>query len=66
VVETNLVFAAFAGQSAVDLVARLRAEGVLSNPEGSRPEVVRFVTHCDVSREMVREAARRVASVVSP
>jgi threonine aldolase len=66
VVETNLVFAAFAGKSAVDLVARLRAEGVLSNPEGSRPDVVRFVTHCDVSRDGVREAARRVASVVSP
>jgi threonine aldolase len=60
-VETNLVFAAFAGRSAVDLVARFREAGVLANPEGSRPDVVRFVTHLDVSRGDVLEAARRIA-----
>jgi threonine aldolase len=60
-VETNLVFALFAGRSAVDLAARFREAGVLCNPEGSRPDLVRFVTHLDVSREDVLEAARRVA-----
>jgi threonine aldolase len=65
-VETNLVFAAFAGRSAVDLVARFREAGVLANPEGSRPEIVRFVTHLDVSRGDVLEAARRVSGAVPP
>ena len=62
-VETNLVFATFAGRSAVDLVGAVpRAAGVLANPEGSRPDIVRFVTHLDVSRGDVLEAARRVAA----
>src|SRR5512137_656883 len=65
-VETNLVFAAFAGRSAVDLVARFREAGVLANPEGSRPDIVRFVTHLDVSRGEVLEAARRVSAAVPP
>jgi threonine aldolase len=60
-VETNLVFAAFAGRKAAELAPRLAAQGVLANPEGSRPEVLRFVTHLDVSREDVDEAARRIA-----
>ncbi len=64
-VETNLVFAAFTGRSAVDLVARFREAGVLANPEGSRPDLVRFVTHLDVSRDDVLEAARRVAVAVA-
>jgi threonine aldolase len=64
VVETNLVFAAFAGRSAVDLVAAFRKAGVLSNPEGSKPDVVRFVTHLDVSRADVLEAARRIEGVI--
>jgi threonine aldolase len=63
-VETNLVFAAFAGRSAVGLVARFREAGVLANPEGSRPDVVRFVTHLDVSHGDVLEAARRVAGAI--
>jgi threonine aldolase len=63
-VETNLVFASFAGRSAVDLVARFREAGVLANPEGSRPDLVRFVTHLDVSRDGVLEAARRVAAAL--
>jgi threonine aldolase len=64
-VETNLVFAAFAGRSAADLSQRLAREGVLSNPEGSRPDVLRFVTHLDVSRADVDEALRRVARALA-
>ncbi len=64
-VETNLLFASFPGRSAVELVAKFRAVGVLANPEGSLPDLVRFVTHLDVSRTDVLEAARRVAGVVA-
>jgi threonine aldolase len=60
-VETNLLFVAFEGRSAADLSRRLAAEGVLANPEGSRPDVLRFVTHRDVSRDDVDEALRRAA-----
>src|SRR5574340_1270110 len=60
-VETNLVFMAFEGRSAADVSRRLAAEGVLANPEGSRPDVVRFVTHLDVSRADVDEALRRAS-----
>ncbi len=63
-VETNLVFASFAGRDAADLVPRFRSVGVLSNPEGTRPERVRFVTHLDVSRDDVLEAARRIAAIL--
>ena len=63
-VETNLLFVAFAGRRAADLCGRLREVGVLCNPEGSRPELVRFVTHLDVSLTDIEEAARRVAVVV--
>jgi threonine aldolase len=38
--------------------------GGLSNPEGSRPELVRFVTHLDVSAADIEDAARRMAAVV--
>ena len=61
-VETNLVFASFGGRGAVELVARFKAAGVLSNPEGAKPDIVRFVTHLDVSRGDVLEAARRVSA----
>ena len=63
-VETNLLFVSFGGRSAVDLVGRFREAGVLANPEGSQPDLVRFVTHLDVSRDDVLEAARRIASLV--
>jgi threonine aldolase len=63
-VETNLVFASFAGRPAGPLVARMRESGVLANPEGSRPDVVRFVTHLDVARADVEEAARRIARLL--
>jgi len=63
-VETNLLFVAFEGRSAADLCARFREAGVLCNPEGSRPDLVRFVTHLDVSATDIDDAARRVAAVV--
>ncbi len=64
-VETNLVFAAFAGQGAAALAARLAEAGVLCNPEGSRPDLLRFVTHLDVSRADVDEAAGRIARALA-
>jgi threonine aldolase len=64
-VETNMVFASFGGQGAVDRVARFKAAGVLSNPEGSRPDLVRFVTHLDVSRGDVLAAATRMAQALA-
>jgi len=64
-VETNIVLVTFAGQGAVGLAGRFREVGVLCNPEGSRPDVVRFVTHLDVSREDVLEAAGRMARAVA-
>ena len=33
--------------------------------KGSRPDVVRFVTHRDVSRDDVDEASRRAARVIA-
>jgi threonine aldolase len=64
-VETNLIFVAFAGRSAADVSARLAKEGVLANPEGSRPDLVRMVTHLDVSRADVDEALRRAARALA-
>ncbi len=64
-VETNLVFAAFPGLTAADLSARFAKEGVLANPEGSRPDVLRFVTHLDVSRADIDEAIRRIGRAIS-
>jgi threonine aldolase len=59
-VDTNLVFAAFAGRSAAELARRFSAAGVLCLPEGSRPDLVRFVTHLHIARADVDEAARRL------
>jgi threonine aldolase len=64
-IETNLVFAVFPGRKASELVTRFRAEGVLCNAEGSRPDVVRMLTHLDVSSSDVEEAARRIARALS-
>jgi threonine aldolase len=64
-VETNLVFVAFAGRSAAEVSARLAKEGVLASPEGSRPDLLRFVTHLDVSRADVDEAIRRAARALA-
>jgi threonine aldolase len=60
-VETNLVFVAFTGRSAAELSARLAGAGVLANPEGSRPDLLRLVTHLDVSRADVDEALERIS-----
>ncbi|HUL59174.1 MAG TPA: GntG family PLP-dependent aldolase [Anaeromyxobacteraceae bacterium] len=64
-VETNLVFVAFSGRSAAELSARLAREGVLANPEGSRPDLLRFVTHLDVPRAAIDEALRRARRALS-
>jgi threonine aldolase len=64
-VETNLVFAAFPGRSATELSQRLAREGVLANAEGSRPDVLRLVTHLDVSRADVDEALVRAARALA-
>jgi threonine aldolase len=64
-VETNLVFVAFAGRSAAELAARLGQEGVRCNPEGSSPDLLRFVTHLGVSAADIDEAVRRAARVLA-
>jgi threonine aldolase len=63
-VETNLLFVSFERQPAAALAARLRDAGLLCNPEGSRPDLLRFVTHLDVSASDVEEAARRIATAI--
>jgi threonine aldolase len=65
-VETNLVFVAFEGRRASDLARRLAEVGVLANPEGSREDMLRFVTHLDVSRADVEEAIARAGRVIGP
>jgi threonine aldolase len=63
-VETNLLFAAFQGRNARELAARFREAGVLCNAEGSQADLIRLVTHLDVSAEDVEEAVRRIARIV--
>jgi threonine aldolase len=60
-VETNLLFVAFEGRSAAELAARFREAGVLCGAEASRPDLLRLVTHLDVSEADVEEAAGRMA-----
>jgi threonine aldolase len=43
---------------------RLAEVGVLANPEGSRGDLLRLVTHLDVSRRDVDEALARAARVL--
>jgi len=62
-VETNMLFPEFP-MPAGDAVARLKAQGVLANAEGSRPNVLRMVTHLDVSRADIDEAIARVKRAV--
>jgi len=64
-VETNLVFAAFHGRVATDLVARFRSAGVLCNAESSRTDMIRFLTHLDAPPRLVEEAARRMIAVLN-
>ena len=55
-VETNIViFKVTAGVSAMDLVARMRARGVLASTLG--PSMIRLVTHRDVGRNACVRAA---------
>ncbi|HVE82066.1 MAG TPA: GntG family PLP-dependent aldolase [Myxococcales bacterium] len=58
-VETNLVFSDFPVPAA-DALARLKAQGVLATPEGSRPNSVRMVTHLDVKAGDIDEALGRI------
>jgi threonine aldolase len=63
-VETNLVFADFP-IPATDAVAQLKAVGVLTNAEGSRPTSLRMVSHLDVSSEAIEDAIQRVRQLLS-
>jgi len=64
-VDTNLVFAIFEGQSAADLSRRFAAAGVLCLPEGSRPDLLRFITHLHIARADVDEAASRLSKALA-
>jgi threonine aldolase len=63
-VETNLVFASL-GRPAAELLPRLAREGVLAGAEGTRPDLLRFVAHLDVSRADVDAALAAVARALS-
>ena len=60
-VETNMVYAEFP-LAAEEVVARLRAAGVLAHPVG--PKTLRFVCHLDVGAEDVRRALQAAARLV--
>lgn len=64
-VETNLVFVAFAGRQARDVSRALASVGVLANPEGSRPDALRFVTHLDVKLDEILVASERIAAALA-
>jgi threonine aldolase len=62
-VETNIVvFRLAAGIDATELVARLKARGVLVSTIG--PDTVRVVTHRDVSRKDCIEAAEALTKEI--
>ncbi len=59
-VETNIViFKLTNGQSAADLVKRLKARGILISAVG--PDTIRLVTHNDVDRDACKTAADALA-----
>jgi threonine aldolase len=58
-VETNMVFADFP-MIAAEAVAKLKAQGVLVNAEGSRPQTLRWVCHLDISAHDVDAALGRI------
>ena len=58
-VETNILFVDF-GVPAPEAVAKLKAQGVLTNSEG--PRFVRFVCHLDLSAADVGEAISRASA----
>jgi threonine aldolase len=62
-VETNIVvFRLTAGRGAADLVARLKARGVLAGAFG--PDAIRLVTHRDVSRGECIDAAEALTEEI--
>ena len=63
-VETNIVMCETPGlaMTAYELADKLRARGVLASGYG--PQLIRFVTHLDVSREQCAEALDVIAAVV--
>jgi threonine aldolase len=62
-VETNIViFRLTEGHSAAELVAQLKARGVLANAFG--PEAIRLVTHLDVDRVACVAAAEALAEEI--
>ena len=62
-VETNIVVATLEGRSAPDVVAALRAAGVLATAMDAG--TLRLVTHRDVSREDCERAAAAIESVLA-
>lgn len=62
--ETNMVFADFP-LPAPEMVAKLRAVGVLANAEGSKPQMLRLVTHLDVSAADIVEALSRIEKALA-
>jgi threonine aldolase len=62
-VETNIViFRLTAGFGAPELVARLKARGILVNAFG--PDAIRVVSHCDVSRADCIDAAETLTEEI--
>jgi threonine aldolase len=61
-VETNIVVATLEGRTAPDVVAALRAAGVLANAMDAR--TLRLVTHRDVGREDCARAAAAIERVL--
>jgi threonine aldolase len=55
-VETNIVIFRLTAGDAAGFCAELKREGVIASAIG--PDAVRFVTHCDVSREDCEKAAK--------
>lgn len=64
-VETNIVIMDIgpSGRNAADVIAALKAKGVLAIASG--PSTIRFVTHLDVDRRSVEQAADTVIEVLS-
>jgi threonine aldolase len=62
-VQTNIVIFRSTRKSAAEIVARLKAQGVLSGTAG--PEEVRFVTHRDVDRRGCEQAMKRLGEVLA-
>jgi threonine aldolase len=63
-VETNIVMCDVPGigMTAYELAAKLGSNGVLASGYG--PQLIRFVTHLDVSREQCAEALKGIAAIV--